>query len=63
MDYPTKKELWEAINVKLSLEEVSKIVDDLEESGKIMIDDDGRIVWTWNPEVIEKIIKSDVKQR
>jgi len=39
------------------------IIDYLEESGKIMIDKDGKIVWTWNPEMIKKIRSSGVKLR
>jgi len=39
------------------------IIDYLENSGKIMIDEDGRIVWTWNPTMIKKIQKPGVKLR
>lgn len=58
MDYPTKKELWEALNKKISHEEVSKIVDGLVESNKILIDKDGRIIWVYNPK-LSKIIKEE----
>jgi hypothetical protein len=32
MDYPTKKELWKALPTNISFNELSKIVDNLEES-------------------------------
>jgi len=47
MDCPTKKELWEAMNKKIALEEVSKIVDDLEKFNKIYVSIKG-ITWIHN---------------
>jgi len=39
------------------------IADYLEQSGKLRIDNDGRIVWTWNPTMIKKIKRFGVKIR
>ena len=33
------------------------ILDYLEDSGKIMIDNDGCIIWTYNPKRIKKLMK------
>lgn len=63
MDYPKKTELWKSLPKKVMYQTFCMIIDYLEESGKIMIDDDGRIIWTWNPEMIEKIRSSGVKLR
>ena len=63
MDYPKKTELWKALPKKVMYQTFCMIINYLEESGKILIDDDGRIVWTWNPEMIEKIKYSGVKLR
>jgi hypothetical protein len=63
MDYPKKTELWKALPKKVMYQTFCIIIDYLEESGKIMIDKDRRIIWTWNPEMIEKIKASDVKLR
>jgi len=63
MDYPKKTELWKALPKKVMYQTFSIIIDYLEQSGKIMIDDDGRIIWTWNPEMIKKIKSSGVKLR
>ena len=62
MDYPKKTELWKSLPKKVMYQTFCMIIDYLEESGKIMIDD-GQIVWTWNPEMIKKIKSSGVKLR
>jgi hypothetical protein len=63
MDYPKKTELWKALPKKMMYQTFCLIIDYLEQSGKIMIDRDGRLVWTWNPAMIKKIHKSGVKLR
>ena len=63
MDYPRKTELWKALPKKMMYQTYCRIIDYLETSGKIMIDNDGRIIWTWNPTMIKKIQKSRVKLR
>ena len=63
MDYPKKTELWKALPKKVMYQTFCMIIDYLEQSGKIMIDTDKSIVWTWNPEVIQKIKSSGVKLR
>lgn len=63
MDYPKKTELWKSLPKKVMYQTFCLIIDYLEQSGKIIIDKDGRIVWTWNPEMIKKIISSGVKLR
>ena len=61
MDYPRKTELWKALPKKVMYQTFSTIVDYLENSGKILIDKDGRIVWVWNPELIKNVLSSGVK--
>ena len=63
MDYPKKTELWKSLPKKVMYQTFCMIIDYLEESGKILIGNDGRIVWTWNPEMIKKIKSSGVKLR
>jgi len=63
MDYPKKTELWKSLPKKVMYQTFCLIIDYLEQSGKIIIDTDRRIVWTWNPEMIKKIISSGVKLR
>ncbi|MCK5112652.1 MAG: hypothetical protein KAQ84_03835 [Thermoplasmatales archaeon] len=60
-NYPKKTELWKSLPKKVMYQTFCIIIDYLEQSGKIIIDKDRRIVWTWNPEMIKKIISSGVK--
>ena len=55
--YPTKTELWRALPKKVMYQTFSMIIDYLVSINKIIIDEDGRIVWVWNPELIKKIIQ------
>jgi hypothetical protein len=61
MNYPKKTELWKALPKKMMYQTFCLIIDYLEKSGKIMIDRDRRLIWTWNPVMIKKIQKSGVK--
>ncbi len=61
MDYPKKTELWRALPKKVMYQTFNLIIDYLEKSGKILIDDDARIVWIWNPDLMKKVISSGVK--
>lgn len=63
MDYPIKTELWRALPKKVMYQTFSLIIDYLEDSGKILTDKDGRIVWIWNPELVRKVLSSGVKLR
>lgn len=60
MDYPIKTELWRALPKKVMYQTFCLIIDYLEKSGKILIDN-GKIVWIWNPELIKEIMSSGVK--
>lgn len=63
MDYPIKTELWRALPKKVMYQTFSLIIDYLEDSGKILTDKDGRIVWIWNPDLVRKVLSSGVKIR
>ena len=55
-----KYQLWKVLPRKMMYQTYQKILDYLEDSGKIIIDDDGIIVWTYNPERIRKLIQEDL---
>ncbi len=63
MDYPKKTELWKALPKKVMYQTFCVIIDYLEHSGKILIDKDGSIVWTWNPEMIKKFSNAGLRIR
>lgn len=53
-----KYQLWKKLPKKMMYQTFQVILDYLESSGKIMIDKDGCIMWTYNPERIKKLIKA-----
>lgn len=52
-----KYQLWKKLPKKMMYQTFLVILDYLEHSGKIIIDKDGCVIWTYNPEAIKKIIK------
>ncbi|MEK6808904.1 MAG: hypothetical protein AABY14_04415 [Nanoarchaeota archaeon] len=52
-----KYQLWKKLPRKMMYQTFQVILDYLEESGKIMIDKEGCIIWTYNPERIKKLIR------
>ncbi|HIH15300.1 MAG: hypothetical protein QT08_C0010G0075 [archaeon GW2011_AR17] len=52
-----KYQLWKKLPKKMMYQTFQVILDYLEDSGKIMIDNDGCIIWTYNPKRIKKLMK------
>jgi len=61
LNYPRKTEVWKALPKKIMYQTFSLIINYLQESGKILIDKDGRIIWIWNPDKVKEILSSGVK--
>ena len=55
-----KYQLWNKLPKKMMYQTFQIILDYLEESGKIMIDKDGCVIWTYNPQMIRKILSERV---
>ena len=51
-----KYQLWKRLPKKMMYQTFQLILDYLEKSGKIIIDKDGCIIWTYNPKRIKKLI-------
>lgn len=51
-----KYQLWKKLPKKMMYQTFQIILDYLEKSGKIMIDKDGCIMWTYNPKRIKQLI-------
>jgi hypothetical protein len=58
-----KYQLWKKLPKKMMYQTFLVILDYLEKSGKIIIDKEGCIIWTYDPEAIKKIISAGVKLR
>jgi len=54
--YPNKRQLWLALPKKMMYQTFKVILEYLKESGKIMICEDGKIIWTWNPKLLESSV-------
>jgi len=52
-----KYQLWKKLPKKMMYQTFQIILDYLEQSGKIIIDKDGCILWIFNPTRIKKLIK------
>ncbi len=56
-----KYQLWKKLPKKMMYQTFQVILSYLEESGKIMIDKDGIVIWVWDPEGIKALLKKGVK--
>ena len=61
--YPSKAQLLKSLPKKIMYQTFNLILDYLQESNKIMICDDGSIVWIWDPEGVKKILSKGLVVR
>lgn len=55
-----KYQLWKKLPKKMMYQTFQVILEYLENSGKIMIDKKGCVIWTYNPKRIKKLISEDL---
>jgi hypothetical protein len=58
-----KYQLWKKLPKKMMYQTFQVILDYLQESGKIMVDKDGIVIWTYDPEGIKRLLEKGVKLR
>ena len=51
-----KKSLWEHLPKKMMYQTFCVIIDYLLESGKIAVDNEGKIAWVWDPEGVKRYL-------
>ena len=56
-------QLWKKLPKKMMYQTFQVILEYLKDSGKIIIDKDKCIIWTYDPENIKKILSQGVKLR
>ncbi len=56
-----KYQLWKKLPRKIMYQTYLIILDYLQESGKIIIDKDGCVIWIWNPQKIRGLKKRGLK--
>ena len=52
-----KYQLWKKLPKKMMYQTFQVILDYLEQSGKIIVDKEGCVIWTFNPARIKRLIK------
>ena len=55
-----KYQLWKKLPRKMMYQTFLVILDYLQQSGKIIINKDGCIIWTYNPKRIKQLISEDL---
>jgi len=55
-----KYQLWKRLPRKMMYQTFQLVLEYLEASGKIVVDKDGCIIWTYNPKRIKKMISEDL---
>ena len=55
-----KYQLWKRLPKKMMYQTFQVILDYLEQSGKIIIDKEGCVIWTFNPKRIKRLIREDL---
>ena len=58
-----KYQLWKKLPRKMMYQTFLVILAYLQDSGKILIDKAGKVVWTYDPEGLQKLRESGVKFR
>ena len=58
-----KYQLWKKLPKKMMYQTYQKILEYLEASGKIIIDKDGCIIWTYNPKRIKQLLSKGLAVR
>ncbi|MBT4111401.1 hypothetical protein HOE37_06085 [Candidatus Woesearchaeota archaeon] len=51
-----KYQLWKKLPKKMMYQTFQVILKYLQESGKIIVDNDGCVIWTFNPKRVKKLI-------
>jgi hypothetical protein len=58
-----KYQLWKRLPKKMMYQTFQVILDYLEKSNKILIDDDGIIMWTYNPKRVNNLLAKGLEVR
>ena len=60
-EWHNKRQLWLSLPKKIMYQKLLIILDYLEYSHKIVIAKNGEVVWVWNPKLIERRLKRNIK--
>ena len=57
VEYPSKRQLWLSLQKKVMYQTFNLIIEYLVDSGKI-VQNKGKIIWIWNPTLVNKYSSS-----
>lgn len=61
-EFKNKRQLWLSLSKQIMYQTLLTILDYLQASHKIMIDEeDGSIAWIWNPKLVDKVLKAGTR--
>ena len=58
-----KYQLWKKLPKKMMYQTFQTILDYLEGSGKIIVDKDGCVIWTYDPEGVKRLVSKNLVVR
>jgi hypothetical protein len=58
-----KYQLWKKLPRKMMYQTFLAILGYLEQSGKLIVDKEGCVIWTWDPEGVRRLIKEGLIMR
>jgi len=58
-----KYQIWKMLPRKVMYQTFQTVIDYLQESNKIIVDRDGKIVWVWDPEGVRKLLSKGLVVR
>ncbi len=58
-----KYQLWKSLPKKMMYQTFQVIIDYLIDSGKVILDEQKKLVWIYNPVLVKKVMNSGVKLR
>lgn len=61
-EFKNKRQLWLSLSKQIMYQTLLTILDYLQASHKIMIDEeDGSVIWIWNPKLVDRVLKSGTR--
>ena len=60
-EFKNKRQLWLSLSKQIMYQTLLTILDYLQASHKIIIDEDGTITWIWNPKLVDRALKSGTR--
>ncbi len=58
-----KYQIWKKLPKKMMYQTYLVILEYLIESGKILVEKDGSVIWTWDPEGVRKLVREGLMVR